>query len=476
MPPRVPTRVPTRGLAAAFLAASLMPLNSTMIAVAVPAIATELDHDPATVTSALVTTYLVAAIALQSPGGRLGDRLGHWRVLALGQVVLGVGALLGFLAPAMWLLSVSRVLMAVGGAVVVPATVALIRLELPADRRGRAYGLFGAAMSLAAGIGPVVGGELVRTAGWEALFLANLPVLAVAGLLATGTRGIAAPVDTEQRRRGGTRFDWLGSVLLTAAVAALVLGVQSSGPTSVSLLLLCAAVSIAFVSQERRASDPVVAFALFRSASFTAGTLLIASLNLVMYALLFEIPLVLEASFDLGAQQTGRLLVSMMLAMVVTSVVAGRSADRFGARSVALAGTLVCLTGVALLLAGTLRSSGEVRLPLVLLGLGLGLANPAAQAASLARVARAYSGTAAGMGSTMRYLGGVVGVAVLARVLDTERSASSVLDQHHTLLTVFLVVLLGGLACTPFLPGRADRRPGPQVLVAQSGPGVRRSG
>ena len=457
--------MPTRGLAAAFLAASLMPLNSTMMAVAVPAIATELDSDPATVTSALVTTYLVAAIALQSPGGRLGDRLGHWRVLTLGQVVLGVGALLGFLAPTLWLLSVSRVLMAVGGAVVVPATVALIRLELPADRRGRAYGLFGATMSLAAGIGPVVGGELVRTFGWEALFLANLPVLAVAGVLATGTRRVPAPAVAAQRRQGSARFDWLGSVLLTAAVAALVLGVQSSGPTSATLLLLSAAVSVAFVAQERRAADPVVAFALFRSASFTAGTLLIAFLNLVMYALLFEIPLVLEASFDLGAQRTGRLLVSMMLAMVVTSVVAGRLADRVGARLVASAGTLVCLTGVALLLGGSLRSADEVRLPLVLLGLGLGLANPAAQAASLARVARELSGTAAGMGSTMRYLGGVVGVAVRARVLDTGRSAPSVLEQHHTLLTVFLAVLVCGLACTPFLPGR-------EAVTARLGPVV----
>jgi MFS family permease len=106
------------------------------------------------------------------------------------------------------------------------------------------------------------------------------------------------------------------------------------------------------------------------------------------------------------------------------------------------------------MLSGSLRSAGEVRLPLVLLGLGLGLANPAAQAASLARVARDRSGMAAGVGSTMRYLGGVLGVAVLARVLDVSGSRASVVAQHHLLLGIFVVVLLGGLACVSLLPGR----------------------
>lgn len=441
-------RASARGLVAACLAASLMPLNSTMIAVAVPEIAADLNHDPDVVTQALVTTYLVAAIALQSPGGRLGDRLGQWRVLALGQLALGAGALLGYLAPDLLSLSVSRVLMAVGGALVVPATVALIRLELPPDQRGRAFGVFGAVMALAAGLGPVVGGELVRFFGWESIFLANLPVLAVSALIAAGARHGRTRVDAE------TRFDGIGSALLTATITVVVLGMQSTGVASAVLLAVGVALSIPFVLWERRVSDPVVSLGPFRAPSFTAGTLLIALLNLVMYSLLFEIPLVLEALFDLGAQHTGRLLVFMMLAMVGTSVVAGRLTDRFGPRLLALAGTLVCLLAAGLLFSGSLESSDEVRLPLALLGVGLGLANPAAQTASLAHISRAESGMAAGIGSTMRYLGGVIGVAILGRVLNTDGSDAAVLTQHHTLLVVFVVVLLAGLVCVRFLPGR----------------------
>jgi MFS family permease len=444
----VPERHIGRGLVAAGLAACLMPLNSTMIAVAVPDIASELHHDPGTVTQALVATYLVAAIALQSTGGRLGDRLGQWRVLAIGQAILGVGALLGFIGPSLWVLAVSRVLMAAGGAIVVPATVALIRLELPSDGRGRAFGMFGAVMSLAAGIGPIVGGELVHMFGWESIFLSNLPVLALSVLLAAGVRHVPTPM------RAATRFDWLGSTLLTAALSTLVVGLQASGSASVVLLAVGGLLCVPFVSVQRRVSDPVVSFALFRSASFTAGTLLIALLNLVMYALLFEIPLVLGALFPLDARHTGRLLVFLLLAMVGASVVAGRLTDRFGARPVALAGTLVGLAGIGVLLAAPLESAGQVRAPLVLLGVGLGLANPAAQAASLAHVSRERSGMAAGVSSTMRYLGGIVGVAILGRVLDQDGSHSSVLAQHHALLGVFVAVLLSGLVCVRFLPGK----------------------
>src|SRR5512133_2587868 len=127
-----------RGLVAALLASSLMPLNSTMIAVALPEIARDFGHPPGTVAQAVVASYLVAAIVLQSPGGKLGDRLGHWRMLVFGQVLMACGAVLGMVAGTLAVLAVARVLMAAGGAATVPATVALLRIELPPDLRGRA--------------------------------------------------------------------------------------------------------------------------------------------------------------------------------------------------------------------------------------------------------------------------------------------------------------------------------------------------
>ena len=441
----------TRGLIAACLAASLMPLNSTMIAVAVPAISTDVGYDPGTVTQALVATYLVAAIALQSPGGKIGDRIGQWKAFAFGQGLLAAGAVLGFLAPTLWLLTVSRVVMAAGGAIVVPATIALLRTELPEAKRGRAFGIFGSVMSLAAGIGPLIGGELVRLFGWPSIFLANLPIIALSAVLAATARHVPTP-------RREARFDWLGSILLALALTLLVAGTEMHGDRALLVAVVGLTLFIPFVLVERRASDPVVAFSLFRNVRFTAGTLVIALLNLVMYALLFEIPLVLSALFAIDAGETGRVIVFMMLAMVVTSTLAGRVTDQIGPRPLGIAGTLVCLGGVVLLLVQPLTSASEVRLPLALLGVGIGLANPAAQTASMADVDRADSGMAAGMGSTMRYLGGIIGVATLGRGLDID--GGNIVEQHHLLLTIFAGVLVVTLACAALLGPRTTAPPG----------------
>jgi MFS family permease len=447
-PDRPASSATGRGLTGALLAAALMPLNSTMIAVAVPSIARTVDHDPAGVTQALVATYLIAAIALQGPGGKLGDRLGHWRVCMIGQVVIAGGAVVGFLSPDLPVLAGSRILMATGGALVVPATVALLRIELPPSRRGRAFGTFGAIMASAAALGPILGGVLVDAFGWEAVFVANLPVLLVSTLLVAG-------VDRAHDTQPATAFDWPGSLLLTGALALLVVGAeQTDGPAW--LLLAGGLVLLAgFVVRERRAADPVIGFEIFASRAFTAGTLLICLQNLVMYALLFELPLVLEELFDLGARETGQLLIFLMVAMVLMSLVAGRLTEPLGPRTVALTGSVICLGGTLILLSQHLDAAGDVRLPLAMLGIGIGLCSPAAQTASLSAIRPQQSGMAAGVSSTMRYLGGVAGIAFLGRSLDLDGSAAAVRDSHHAVVAVFCGVLAIGVGCAAVLPGRS---------------------
>lgn len=428
-----------------------MPLNSTMIAVALPEIASEFDTDPAVVTQALVTSYLVAAIVLQGPAGKLGDRLGHTRMVATGQVLVGAGAVLGYLSTSLAGLTVARILMAAGGAVLVPSTVALLRRALPSERRGRAFGAFGAVMALAAALGPLLGGALVDAFGWRSVYVANLPVLVVSVLLGAMARE-APTVRADRSPLPG--FDWLGSVLLGAALSAIVLGLRPDGSHSVLVLATGSVLLVPFVLWERRAPDPVVAFSMFRSVSFSAGTLLIAVQNLVMYALLFEVPLIAEDLLDLGARATGQLLVSLMLAMVLVSPLAGRLVDRIGARAVAVAGSLATLAGVVVLASVDLTATSQVAMPLAVLGVGLGLATPAAQSASITAIAPEHAGMAAGIGSTMRYLGGLIGVAVMSVVLDVTGTRDAVVSEHRTLMVLFVGVLGVGLVCAALLPGR----------------------
>ena len=428
-----------------------MPLNSTMIAVALPDISTEFDTNPAVVTQALVTSYLVAAIVLQSPAGKVGDRVGHGRMVGIGQVLVAAGALLGYLAPSLAALTVARILMASGGAVLVPATVALLRHALPHERRGRAFGAFGAVMALAAALGPLVGGALVDAFGWPSVFIANLPVLA----LSVGLAAVAGRAPKREIRATPPRFDWVGSFLLAAALTSIVMGLRPDGGHTVLLLAAGATLLVPFVLWEHRAGDPVIAFSVFRSATFSAGTVLIALQNLVMYALLFEVPLIAEELFDLGARETGQLLISLMLAMVLVSPVGGRLVDRVGARAVALAGSVATLAAIVALARVELTAVGQVAVPLALLGAGLGLATPAAQSASITAAPADQAGMAAGIGSTMRYLGGLTGIAIMSVVLDVTGTPATVVSEHRTLMMVFAGALLVGVVCAALLPGRS---------------------
>ncbi len=445
--------VPVKGagvrLVAASLAATLMPLNSTMIAVALPDISIEFGRDPALVTQGLFTSYLIASVVLQSPAGKLGDRVGHARMVVAGQALVAAGALIGYLAPELWVLIVARIAMAAGGAALVPSAVALLRHDLPAERRGRAFGAFGAMMALSAALGPVVGGELVEAFGWRSLFAVNLPVLAVSVALVA----IAGRAPTEQRD-AHPRFDWVGTGLLAGGLTGIILGLRPDGP-NVLLLLVGVGLLVPFGWWERRASDPVVAFSLFRSVPFAAGAFLIALQNLVMYALMLQVTLVAAALFDLDARATGRLIVSMMLAMVITSPIAGRLTDHVGARSIAVAGSVSGLLGIGALAWIDLTAPEQLAPPLVLLGIGLGLTAPAAQSASMSAVARGLAGTAAGIGATMRYLGGIVGVAVMSVLLDVNGTRAEVISDHRTVMAAFAVVLVVALACAALLPGRS---------------------
>jgi MFS family permease len=372
--------------------------------------------------------------------------------------VIATGALVGLVAPNLAALTVARVLMACGGALVVPATIALMRLDVPAERRGRALGTFGAIMALAAAVGPVLGGVLVEAFSWEAVFLANVPVLAVSALVA-GNVALAVPPSP------ATHFDWSGSALLTLALALVVVGTQGGRASSLLVLALGLAALILFGWWESRTRDPVVDFRLFRSVPFAAGSLLIALQNLVMYALLFELPLVLDDLFQLNARAIGQLLTFLTVAMVAMSLLAGRLTDRLGPRSVALAGALLCLMGLLVLDRSGLSAPGDVRIPLALLGAGLGLSSPAAQTASLSSVAPWQSGMAAGVASTMRYLGAVIGIALLGRLLDLDGSRAQVLAEHRAVLAVFAVTLLGSLVCAAVLP----RRDAMAVLAQERG-------
>jgi MFS family permease len=470
--PVSPTAPIARGLiAATALAAALSPLNSTMLSVAVGPIGKSLATDDATVTRALVTSYLVTSIVMQAPGGKLGDRLGHRRAVAIGQLAFALGSVLAAVSPSLAGLVVARVAMASAGAMIVPSATALLRTELPAHVRGRAFGVFGAVMALAAAIGPPLGGQLGAWFGWRSIFAVNLVLLPISAWLAGRPSQPTHAATPARAPTPGARFDLRGAVLFGVALASLVLGVGRGGALNLPLLALSAAALVAFVWVERRHPSPVVELSLLRLRPFVAGGLLIALHNLVMYSLLFELPSVVSVVLHGDVARGGRLLLAMIAPIVVAGPLAGRLGDAYGARAVAVSGALLGTAGIIALRLTPLRTVSSPIPALLLLGLGLGLASAPSQAAAMSAVPADQSAVGAGMLATMRYLGGVFGTLLLGVVLAGAREERAVLAGHGNALVCFLVATIAAIGCALALPARITRE-----AHASAGAGRARTG
>jgi MFS family permease len=412
------TPLPLRRFAGLALAALLAPLNSTIIAVALPSIAEAFRATPAVATHWLVTAYLVVTIVAQSPAGKLADLWGTSRVLTLGRAAFGTGALVAAFSPSLPVLGVGRVLMAIGGALSIPTVFAQLRNSVPAARRGRVFGIFGAIMGAAAAAGPVIGGYLTSAYGWHSVFVVNVPVVLLSFVLeppARGEAGVRTP-----------HFDWLGSAMIGVAVVLLVAAVNlTSVPFAAGALLML----VLFVTRELRASDPVLDVRLFARAPFAAGSAIVGLQNLAMYAMLFLLPFFLA---DRGAARTGRTLLLFTLSMVLAAPIGGRLSDAIGARIVAFAGAILSTAGAALFIA-----EGELLASVVLMGAGIGMSSAPAQASALG----------AGALSTMRYIGGVIGSGLVTMLAG----GGLVRDSR---LFVFPAVLLASAVAALVLPGR----------------------
>ncbi|MBI4218923.1 MAG: MFS transporter, partial [Chloroflexi bacterium] len=277
------------------LAIVLAPLNSTMIAVALPRV---IEDFSITVPAAgwLVTGYLITMASVQPLAGNIGDRLGRRRVMLFGLVGFGAASLFATVAPNYQSLLAARFLQALFGSFSIPNGAALIREVIPAERRGRGFGMVGVFTGVAAASGPPLGGILVDLAGWRAIFLVNVPVV-VAALIA-GWSWIPKRSDRPARVTG---FDYLGAALLptilVAAASLLIFGPRGAvHPWLIAVWAAGAAVAVVgFVFWELRQRDPVLQPAMFKIRTFAAANAAIGLSNLAMYTTLLAVPILLRA-------------------------------------------------------------------------------------------------------------------------------------------------------------------------------------
>jgi EmrB/QacA subfamily drug resistance transporter len=439
-------RVPavTRSAAAPLVAivaggAFLAPINSTMIAVALPALGDEFGIGVADL-AWLVIAYLLVMACLQPVAGRLGDSFGHRKLFVAGCFGLLAASVGCALAPSFGLLLACRALQGVAAAVMSPNGGAILRHAIPADRRGRAFGWFAACMTLGAAIGPALGGLLVDRFGPESIFWVNVPVLVLVVPLAVRTL-------PETPTRAAAGLDGVGAALLTAALvcgsSTLVFARSVGTGATAALGAATVGLAVAFAGWERGHPRPLVDPRLFRHPAFTAASACALLSNLMMYTTLLLIPVLLSELQGRPADHVGWVLVVFSGAMALVSPVGGRLSDRFGRALPVVGGSVLLVAGAALLLgADAATSTVSLLVALVITGLGVGLQFGSLQSAALESAPASMAGVASGVWATSRYIGSIAGSAILA-MLISERAD---VDEIHA---VVAVILASGVALLP---------------------------
>jgi MFS family permease len=380
--PRGRERISGRRLVAISSAGALIPLNSTMIAVALPAISDDFDVDISTVSS-LILAYLVVMLMVQPLAGRLTDRFGHRSTVRVTLTGLAAASIAALFAPVFWFLVIVRALQAIFSAALNPAVQSLLMSITDADDRGRAFGIHGSMMGVGAASGPVVGGVLVELFGWEAVFAFNVPVAMIAWL---AVRSATTRAGTEAR----------------------------SGPSRPGTKI----------------SNSV----------FVAGYSAQALSTFAQYALLILTPIILDHQ-GWGAGSTGLVLTTLTLGMIVTGPAGGRLGDRVGRRLPSMVGLSVTAAVVAgLALFGQSVDPVVLVVGLSLFGLGLGVATPNLMSAAMGSVSGDRIGAAAGIFATARHVGSISSTAMIAVVVADDAGGTSVV------LTVGAACLVASIA------------------------------
>lgn len=391
-----------------------------------------LTHDLAASASVklwIVNAYTVVVSGLLLGMGALGDRLGYRRMFVAGLAVFGVASLCAAFSPSAGALIAARALLGVGAAMMMPATLAIIRLTFTDEReRAVAIGVWASVASGGAALGPVVGGVLLAYFGWGSVFLVNVPVV----VAALGLALWLIPAHRQSADAPRRPWDFIGSVQALAALVCLVLAIKEFARAAPSPAVAAATGALAviamvlFVRRQRRSAAPLLDFRLFRDPYFSGGVIaaVVASVALIGVELVFSQRLQLVAG--LTPLQAGLAILPIPLAAFVAGPVAGLLLARTGSRPVILGGLLA--TALALCaLASNADVQGLAKLAvLVLLGLGVGATITAASNAVMNNAPVENAGMAASIEEVSYELGGVLGVALLGSVLSWRYTATLV--------------------------------------------------
>jgi len=411
-------------LAATILGSSMAFIDETAVTVALPSVQESLD---ATAVGAqwVVEAYTLFLAALVLVGGSLGDHLGRRRVFASGVVLFALASVWCGLAPDPGQLIAARAVQGVGGALLIPNSLAIIGASFDEERRGKAIGTWAGFTGLTMVLGPVLGGYLAENFSWRGVFFINVP-LAVAVLAITALR---VPESRDAEARG---LDVPGASLAAVGLGGIVFGLLESSraglgdPVVVGALVVGVAASVAFVLVEGRIREPMVPLSLFRVRNFAGANVFTLLLYFALSGTLFFLPFNLIQAQGYSATAAGAAVAPVVVIMFLLSRYTGSLADRFGPRLPLVMGPLVSAAGFVLFAVPGLGASYWTTFfpAAVVLGVGLAILVPAVTTVALNSVEVRHSGLASAINNSFSQIAGLLAVAVLGIIMFASFGAS----------------------------------------------------
>jgi EmrB/QacA subfamily drug resistance transporter len=408
-------------LLAVCLATFMLLLDITIVNVALPDIAEELDASFGEV-QWVIDAYALTLAALLLTAGSLADLLGRRLIFAVGLVGFTIASLLCAIAPSATALILARGAQGIGGAAMFATSLALLAQEFHGPERGTAFGLWGATTGAAVAIGPLVGGALTDALSWPSIFYLNIPI-GIATLWITLRR---LP---ESRDEQAGAIDWLGLTTFSAALFLLVYGLiqgneQGWGSAVIAGSLGGSVVLLAlFVVAERRQAQPMFDLSLFRKRTFAGASIAAFALSASMFAMFLYLTLYLQTILGYGPLETGLRFLPVTLLSFICAAISGKLTARLPARG--LLGAGLVLVGIGLLLMRGVDADDDwtALLPgFLVAGFGVGTINPSIANAAIGVVAPARAGMASGISSTFRQVGIATGIAGLGAVFQSQVS------------------------------------------------------
>ena len=404
-----------------------------------------------------VNAYNLSFAVLLMTASALGDRFGRRRMFAFGLGLFSIASAACALSSSIGFLIAARAVQGAGAAFILPLALALLTAAFPPEKRGTAIGMFSAVTGIAVALGPIVGGAIVQGIDWQWIFWVNVPI----GLVA-----IPFVLRRIEESYGGTiALDVPGVALITGAalgvVWALVRGNSAGWGSAEVIGSLIGGVTLAamFVRWELRTREPMLPMSFFRSRTFTAGNAAIFFVIGSLFADVFFFPQLLQAGLHYDPLQAGLRLMVWTCTFILVAPGVGALVDRIGERPLMVSGLLIQCGGTAwiALIARPGLPFSHLVAPLIVAGVGISMAIPAAQNSVVGSATIETAGKLAGINSTMRELGGVFGIAVAVAVFAAfggYATAQTFTDGFGPAIAVSSVLALLGALCGMALPGR----------------------